>query len=65
MRHGPADVVAQIEKGQVVDPNSYYFRINPMFETTSPKYDWINRILAIGIGHRRADGPIYSVFEIL
>ena len=64
LRHGPADVIAQIEKGQVVDPNSYYFRINPMFETSSPKYDWINRILAIGIGHRRADGPIYSVFEI-
>jgi len=27
--------------------------------------DWLNRILAIGIGHRRADGPLYSVFEVL
>jgi hypothetical protein len=65
LRHGPPDVVDRIEKGEVVDPESYYFRINPLFETAAPKYDWINRIVAIGVGHRRADGPIYSVFEVL
>jgi Protein of unknown function (DUF3237) len=65
VRHGPKDVVERIEKGEVVEPRTYYFRINPMFETASPKYDWLNRIVAVGIGHRRADGPIYSVFELL
>jgi hypothetical protein len=65
LRHGPPDVVARIEKGEVVDPVSYYFRTNPLFETAAAKYDWLNRIVAIGIGHRRADGPVYSVFEVL
>ncbi len=65
LRHGPSDIVERIEKGEVVDPTSYYFRINPLFETAAPKYDWLNRIIAVGIGHRQADGPIYSVFEIL
>jgi hypothetical protein len=65
VRHVPPDVVARIEKGDVVDPTSYYFRINPLFETATAEYDWINRVVAVGIGHRRADGPIYSVFEIL
>jgi hypothetical protein len=65
IRHGPADVIARIDKGEMVDPESYYFRINPLFETAAPKYEWINRVLAVGIGHRQADGPIYSVFEIL
>jgi Protein of unknown function (DUF3237) len=65
VRHGAAEVIDRIEKGEVVDPGSYYFRINPLFETAAPKYDWINRIVAIGVGHRRADGPIYSVFEVL
>ena len=59
------DVVDKIEKGEVADSAAYYFRINPLFETASPKYDWSNRIVAVGIGHRRADGPIYSVFEVL
>src|SRR5262249_10293224 len=65
MRHGPPDIIARIEKGEVVDPATYYFRTAPFFETAAPKYDWINRIVAVGIGHRRADGPIYSVFEVL
>jgi Protein of unknown function (DUF3237) len=65
IRHGPADILARIDKGEAVDPASYYFRINPLFETATAKYDWINRIAAVGIGQRRADGPIYSIFEVL
>ena len=65
IRYGPPDVVARIEKGEVVDPNSYYFRLNPLFETANARYDWLNRVIAIGIGHRLADGPIYSIFEVL
>jgi hypothetical protein len=65
LRHGPAEVMARLDKGDAVDPASYYFRISPLFETAAAKYDWINRIVAVGIGQRRADGPIYSLFEIL
>jgi hypothetical protein len=65
LRHGPRDVIAKIERGEVVDPESYYFRINPLFETAAAKYDWLNRVIAIGVGYRRADGPIYSIFEEL
>ena len=65
LRHGPSDVMDRMERGEAVDPTSYYFRINPLLETSAPKYDWINRIVAIGIGYRRADGLIYSVFEVL
>jgi hypothetical protein len=65
LRHGPAEVLAKLDKGESVDPADYYFRTNPMFETTSEKYGWLNRMIAIGIGHRYADGPVYSIFEIL
>jgi Protein of unknown function (DUF3237) len=65
LRAGPPSVIEKLDKGEVVDPRSYYFRMNPIFETSSPKYDWMNRIIAIGIGHRLADGPLYSIFEVL
>jgi hypothetical protein len=65
LRHGAPDIVERIAKGETVDPAFYYFRINPLFETAAAKYDWMNRILAVGIGHRRSDGPIYNVFEVL
>ena len=65
VRHGSADVIKRMEKGEAIDPSSYYFRINPMFETAAATYDWLNRVLAVGIGYRLSNGPIYSVFELL
>jgi hypothetical protein len=65
LRHGPADVMARLGRGEDVAPEDYYFRINPMFETASEKYGWLNNILAIGTGHRFADGPVYNLFEVL
>jgi hypothetical protein len=29
------------------------------------KYDWMNRIMAIGTGRQRAADPIYGIFEVL
>jgi Protein of unknown function (DUF3237) len=65
VRHGPAEVIARLDKGEIVDPASYYFRSTPCFETAEPKYDWLNRIISIGVGHRHSTGPIYSIFEVL
>jgi hypothetical protein len=65
LRSGPPEVMQRLDKGENVDPASYYFRMNPLFETSSPKYDWMNRIITVGIGHRLPDGPLYSIFEIL
>jgi len=65
LRAGNPEVIEKLDQGEDVDPASYYFRMNPMFETSSPKYDWINRIIAVGIGYRLPDGPLYSIFEVL
>lgn len=65
VRHGPAEVIQRLEKGEIVEPSSYYFRIGPIFEAPNGRYEWLNRLMAIGTGHRFADGPVYSVFEVL
>ncbi len=65
IRRGPPEIMERLEKGEDVDPADYYFRVALSFETAAPKYAWLNNIAAIGIGHRLADGPVYSVFEIL
>ena len=64
-RHGPAEVMARLNKGEDVDPSEYYFRVAPFFETGAEKYDWLNRIVAVGTGHRLASGPVYEVYQIL
>lgn len=65
LRAGPPGVMERLDRAEAADPATYYFRMVPVFETSAPRYDWINRIIAVGIGQRRSDGPIYSVFEVL
>ena len=65
LRHGPRAVIERLERGEVVDPASYYFRIAPLFEVGAGELDWLNSIQAVGVGHRFPDGPVYTVFEVL
>src|SRR6516164_1295364 len=65
LRHGPPEVIAALGRGEKVDPSAYYFRTTPRFETGDPRYAFLNRLLAVSTGDRRADGPIYTVDEIL
>jgi hypothetical protein len=65
LRHGPPDVIEKVNKGEFVDPSLYYFRTAVLFETAAPKYDWLNRVIAIGTGSRPPEGPVYDVFEVL
>lgn len=65
IRHASPELAARIARGEEVDPASYYFRITASFATSAPRYEWINRIIAVGTGHRLAAGPIYNIFEIL
>jgi hypothetical protein len=64
-RHGPPEIMAALARGESVDPAEYYFRISPTFETGSTQYSWLNQIVAVGIGRRVPEGPIYDVYEIL
>jgi hypothetical protein len=57
MRHGPAWVIEQLNKGEKVDPNQYYFRTTPWFETASEKYRFLNRIVCVATGRRDPAGP--------
>ncbi|WP_421846438.1 DUF3237 domain-containing protein [Novosphingobium sp.] len=65
IRTGPADVLASLARGEPVDPQAYYFRTTARFTTSAAQYDWLNRVIAIGIGYRLPTGPLYSLHEIL
>jgi len=65
LRHGPPEVLAALARGETVDASSYYFRTTPRFETGHPRYAFLNRLLAVASGDRKAAGPIYTIDEIL
>jgi hypothetical protein len=65
LRHGPADVMARLARGEPVDPSQYYFRTLMRFEASDPSLDWLNRILALARGVREPNAVRLEVFEVL
>jgi hypothetical protein len=64
LRHGPADVIEELARGATVDPASYYMRTVPHFETGDARYAWLNRIVCVATGARRATAVELQVFEV-
>ena len=65
IRNGPEPVLRRLAAGEAVDPAEYYFRTAVLFETGHPSYDWLNDLVAIGVGNRLPTGPVYRLFAVL
>jgi hypothetical protein len=65
VRHGPADVLAQLNRGERVDPGSYYFRSAATFETGAPQHAWLTKAVVIGVGERYPDKVVIRFWELL
>lgn len=63
-RHGPAEVIQRLAAGEPVDPALYYMRTTPRFETGAERYRWLNRIICVATGARRAAAVELEVFEV-
>ena len=64
LRHGPAEVIKRLAAGEAVDPKTYYMRTTPSFETGDARYAWLNRMVCVATGARRAAAVELEVFEI-
>ena len=65
LRHGPAEVLAAIARGEPVSPTLYYFRTVMRFETADPACEWLNRIIAIATGAREQRAVRLDVYEVM
>lgn len=63
-RHGPREIIERLARGEDVDPALYYMRTTPWFETSDARYAWLNRIVCVGTGARRADAVELEFFEV-
>jgi len=58
-----ADMTDPAKRHQV-DPARYYFRTNPLFETGSKQYAWLNDIVCVGVGYLIEGGIAYKVAQV-
>jgi len=64
IRSGSKEVMGRLAKGEKVHASEYYFRTRPIFETGSPKYQWLHRIVAVAAGERLPNEVIITVYEV-
>jgi hypothetical protein len=64
VRHGSAEVLARLGRGENVDPSEYTFRTSTKIETAAPALDWLNKGVFIGVAARHAAGAVYEIYLV-
>jgi hypothetical protein len=64
VRHGSAEVLARLGRGEDVDAGDYTFRTATQIETAAPDLDWLNKGVFISVGGRQAAGVVYETYLV-
>jgi hypothetical protein len=64
VRHGSAEVLARLGRGEDVDASEYTFRTSTQIEAAAPQLDWLNKGVFISVGGRHADSVIYETYLV-
>ena len=64
VRHGSAEVLARLGRGEDVDAGEYTFRTSTQIETAAPQLDWLNKGVFISVGGRQPAGVIYETYIV-
>jgi hypothetical protein len=64
VRHGSAEVLARLGRGEDVDASEYTFRTATQIETAARQLDWLNKGVFISVGARQSTGVIYETYLV-
>jgi hypothetical protein len=64
VRHGSAEVLARLGRGDDVDASEYTFRTSTQIETAAADFDWLNKGVFISVGARQPDRVIYETYLV-
>jgi hypothetical protein len=64
VRHGSAEALARLGRGEDVDASEYTFRTSTRIETAAPALEWLNKGVFISVGGRQTGGVIYETYLV-
>jgi len=64
VRHGRAEVLARLGRGEDVDASEYTFRTSTQIETAATDLDWLNKGVFISVAGRQPGGVIYETYLV-
>src|SRR5579863_2067587 len=62
VRHGSADVLARLGRGEAVDAGEYTFRTSTQIETAATELDRLNKGVFVSVAGRQRGGVIYETY---
>lgn len=64
IRHGSADVLARLARGEDVDASEYTFRSSTQIETAAAELDWLNKGVFVSVGGRQPSDVVYETYLV-
>jgi Protein of unknown function (DUF3237) len=64
VRHGSAEVLARLARGEDVRPSEYTFRTSTQIETAAAELDWLNKGVFVSVGGRQPGGVVYETYLV-
>jgi Protein of unknown function (DUF3237) len=64
VRHGSADVLERLARGEDVDASEYTFRTSTQIETAEPALEWLNKGVFISVGGRQPGAVVYETYLV-
>jgi uncharacterized protein DUF3237 len=64
LRHGSAEAMERLSRGEAVDPALIYFRTTTKFETSDESFSWLARHVFVGAGVRHPDRVQISIYQV-
>src|SRR5947208_16973463 len=64
VRHGSAEVLARLGRGENVDASEYTFRTSTQIETAAAELDWLNKGVFVSVGGRQMSAVVYETYLV-
>jgi hypothetical protein len=64
VRHGSAEVLARLARGEDVDPAEYVFRATTRVEAAAEHLDWLTKGVFVTVGARRPAAVVYDTYLV-
>jgi hypothetical protein len=64
VRHGRADVLARLARGEDVDASEYTFRAATRIESGAAALDWLNKGVFVSVGGRQPGAVVYETYLV-
>jgi hypothetical protein len=64
VRHGSAEVLARLARGEDVDASEYVFRTSTRIEAAAPHLEWLNKGIFVSVAGRLPGGVVYETYLV-